>query len=181
MARRANLNLEGVRIGFRNFEGREGRYNVAGNRNFVIFLDNERAAELESQGWNIHWPKPTDSSVNEPIRRNSKKIVEQDNGIANGGPATQRTYIQTYSDHERNPFLKVRVNFNWKGLKIVMIVNGKPEFLDEDNVGVLDTADLENVDVSISPYEYEPGKISASLASMYATVRTDEFMAKYGY
>lgn len=147
MARRANLNLEGVRIGFRNFEGCEGRYNAAGNRNFVIFLDNERAAELESQGWNIHWPKP----------------------------------IESDADHERNPFLKVRVNFNWKGLKIVMIVNGKPEFLDEDNVGVLDTADLENVDVSISPYEYEPGKISASLASMYATVRTDEFMAKYGY
>lgn len=145
--RRANLFLENVKIGFRNFEGREGRYNASGNRNFVIFLDNEKAAELERQGWNIHWPKPTEDN----------------------------------SENEKNPFLKVRVNFNWKGLKIVMIVNGTPQFLNEENVGVLDTADLENVDVSISPYEYEPGKISASLASMYATVRTDEFMAKYGY
>lgn len=145
--RRANLFLENIKIGFRNFEGREGRYNAEGKRNFVIFLDNETAARLEEQGWNIHWPKPTENDT----------------------------------ENEKNPFLKVRVNFNWKGLKIVMIVNGKPEFLDEDTVGVLDTADLENVDVSISPYEYEPGKISASLASMYATVRTDEFMAKYGY
>lgn len=145
--RRANLFLENVRIGFRNFEGREGRYNAEGKRNFVIFLDNETAARLEEQGWNIHWPKPTENET----------------------------------DNEKNPFLKVRVNFNWKGLKIVMIVNGKPEFLDEDTVGVLDTAELENVDVSVSPYEYEPGKISASLASMYATVKTDEFMAKYGY
>ncbi len=145
--RRANLFLENVRIGFRNFEGREGRYNAEGKRNFVIFLDNETAATLEEQGWNIHWPKPTENDT----------------------------------ENEKNPFLKVRVNFNWKGLKIVMIVNGKPEFLDEDTVGVLDTAELENVDVSVSPYEYEPGKISASLASIYATVKTDEFMAKYGY
>lgn len=145
--RRANLFLENVKIGFRNFEGREGRYNAEGKRNFVIFLDNETAARLEEQGWNIHWPKP----------------------------------IENDTENEKNPFLKVRVNFNWKGLKIVMIVNGKPEFLDEDTVGVLDTAELENVDVSVSPYEYEPGKISASLASIYATVETDEFMAKYGY
>ncbi len=145
--RRANLFLENVKIGFRNFEGREGRYNAEGKRNFVIFLDNETAARLEEQGWNIHWPKPTENDT----------------------------------ENEKNPFLKVRVNFNWKGLKIVMIVNGKPEFLDEDTVGVLDTAELENVDVSVSPYEYEPGKISASLASIYATVKTDEFMAKYGY
>ena len=145
--RRANLFLENVKIGFRNFEGREGQYNAEGKRNFVIFLDNETAARLEEQGWNIHWPKPTENDT----------------------------------ENEKNPFLKVRVNFNWKGLKIVMIVNGKPEFLDEDTVGVLDTAELENVDVSISPYEYEPGKISASLASIYATVKTDEFMAKYGY
>lgn len=145
--RKANLFLENVKIGFRNFEGREGRYNAEGKRNFVIFLDNETAARLEEQGWNIHWPKPTENDT----------------------------------ENEKNPFLKVRVNFNWKGLKIVMIVNGKPEFLDEDTVGVLDTAELENVDVSVSPYEYEPGKISASLASIYATVKTDEFMAKYGY
>lgn len=145
--RRANLFLENVKIGFRNFEGREGRYNAEGKRNFVIFLDNETAARLEEQGWNIHWPKPNENDT----------------------------------ENEKNPFLKVRVNFNWKGLKIVMIVNGKPEFLDEDTVGVLDTAELENVDVSVSPYEYEPGKISASLASIYATVKTDEFMAKYGY
>lgn len=145
--RRANLFLENVKIGFRNFEGREGRYNAEGKRNFVIFLDNETAARLEEQGWNIHWPKPTENNT----------------------------------ENEKNPLLKVRVNFNWKGLKIVMIVNGKPEFLDEDTVGVLDTAELENVDVSVSPYEYEPGKISASLASIYATVKTDEFMAKYGY
>ncbi len=145
--RRANLFLENVKIGFRNFEGREGRYNASGNRNFVVFLDNKKAAELESQGWNIHWPKPTEDN----------------------------------SENEKNPFLKVRVNFNWKGLKIVMIVNGTPQFLNEENVGVLDTADLENVDVSINPYEYEPGKISASLSSIYATVKADEFMAKYGY
>jgi len=54
------LNLANAKIGFRNFEGVEGMYNKAGDRNFVVFLDDEKAKELESIGWNIKWPKPND-------------------------------------------------------------------------------------------------------------------------
>lgn len=41
-------------ITFKNFSGRETRYNRAGNRNFAIVLDDETADELLAQGWNIH-------------------------------------------------------------------------------------------------------------------------------
>lgn len=145
--RRSNLNLEGIRIGFRNFEGRAQKYNQEGNRNFAVFIDSTLAEDLEKQGWNVHWPKTPEGDINP----------------------------------DRDPFIKVRVNFNFKGLKAVMIVNNQPRFLDEETIGALDTADLENVDISINPYEYEPGKISASLSAIYATVRTDEFTSKYGY
>ena len=45
--------MENVRIGFKNFEGREGPYNRKGERDFVVFLDSEFAKQLESEGWKI--------------------------------------------------------------------------------------------------------------------------------
>ena len=56
------ISLEGVRIGFRNFEGREGMYNKKGERSFAVFLDHGLAKELSDEGWNVKFPK-----VNENI------------------------------------------------------------------------------------------------------------------
>lgn len=55
-----NLSIENARIGFRNFSGREGQFNPKGKRNFVVFLDEENAKNLESDGWNVRWLKPRD-------------------------------------------------------------------------------------------------------------------------
>lgn len=57
------LNLESVRIGFRNFEGREGPYNKAGERSFAVFLDRETAEQLASEGWNVKFPKEPQGRV----------------------------------------------------------------------------------------------------------------------
>ncbi len=139
--RRANLYLQDVKIGSKNFEGREGDYNVAGKRNFLLYLEPEMAEVLSSQGWNIKWPK----------------------------------------NEDYNPYLKVNVNFNYGALKVILITNGQPKQLTAETAKLLDSADLETVDICINPYEYQPGKISASLVSIYATVKTDEFLEKYGY
>ena len=51
-----NLVLEGVRIGFRNFEGKAGKFNNAGNRNFCVFIDDlDLANKLGEDGWNIRY------------------------------------------------------------------------------------------------------------------------------
>lgn len=55
-----NISIENARIGFRNFAGKEGKFNPAGRRNFCVFLDYETGKLLEKDGWNIRWLKPRD-------------------------------------------------------------------------------------------------------------------------
>jgi len=55
-----NLTLENVTIAFRNFAGKEDTYNREGDRNFAILLDEDRAAQMERDGWNVKRLKPRD-------------------------------------------------------------------------------------------------------------------------
>ena len=54
------LFFENVRIGFRNFSGKEGKYNKEGERNFVVFLDTDVAERMDEEGFNIKYLKPRD-------------------------------------------------------------------------------------------------------------------------
>lgn len=48
------LVAEDARIVFRNFEGNEGRYNRAGDRNFALVIDNPEVCDiLTDEGWNV--------------------------------------------------------------------------------------------------------------------------------
>ena len=57
-----NIVIENARIGFRNFSGKEGKFNPAGRRNFCVFLETDLAKELEEDGWNIRWLQPRDEA-----------------------------------------------------------------------------------------------------------------------
>lgn len=146
------LNLENVRIGFRNFEGREGMYNKAGERSFAVFLPRDLADDLAAQGWNIKYPKVLENQVD----------PEADT---------------------RDPYLSVSVGFEYFPPNIFIISNGQPTKLDEQEVGMLDWAEIENVDLVIRPYEWSVNRnsgIKAYLKSGYFTIVTDAFAAKYG-
>ena len=55
---KSNIDIENARIGFKNFAGKEGKFNAKGNRNFCVFLDHEFAVTLEREGWNVRWLTP---------------------------------------------------------------------------------------------------------------------------
>lgn len=61
-----NIRIEGAVIRFRNFSGKEGKFNPAGRRNFCVLFDpieqKELVEKLISDGWNIRWLTPKDES-----------------------------------------------------------------------------------------------------------------------
>ena len=61
-----NINIENGRIMFRNFSGKEGKYNPAGRRNFCVCIDPSSADALRAEGWNIKTLAPRDEEE-EPI------------------------------------------------------------------------------------------------------------------
>lgn len=147
------LNLENARIGFRNFEGREGQYNRQGERSFAIFLEDHRLAEeLANEGWNVKFPKPRDHKADP-------------------------------DEPERDPYMQVSVGFDNYPPKVYMISNENPTRLSEDEVAMLDWAEIDKTDLVIRPYEWQVNGntgVKAYLKAAYITIVTDQFAAKYG-
>lgn len=54
--------MEGVKIVFRNFAGKEGQYNREGDRNFAVLLDQQIAQDLANDGWNVKSLKPREDA-----------------------------------------------------------------------------------------------------------------------
>jgi hypothetical protein len=57
--------MEGVRIIFRNFSGKEGKYNREGDRNFAVLLDDETANVMAGDNWNVKWLQPRNEDEEE--------------------------------------------------------------------------------------------------------------------
>lgn len=147
--RPSNLTFEDARLIFRNFQGKEGRFNPAGKRNFAVVIPTQKEADaLAEAGWNVKVLRPRDE-------------------------ADDPTY-----------YIQVNVSFEYMPPKVIMITSltGTKTSLDEDSIDILDWSEIENVDLTVRPYEWEVnGKtgIKGYLKSMYVTIEEDALDAKY--
>ena len=87
-------------------------------------------------------------------------------------------------DDNRQPFIQVSVKFDPYPPNINMITASKGTVkLDEGNVGLLDDADIETVDIRIRRYNctLQDGRsgVKAYVKDMYVTIQEDPFAAKY--
>jgi len=85
-------------------------------------------------------------------------------------------------DSDLEPFLSVKVRFDNYPPTIVMVSSRGKTKLDADSVGLLDWADIESVDVIVTPYNYKMhGRegTTAYLKSLYAKIAEDILELKY--
>lgn len=146
MTRNKNIAIENAHIFWKNFTGKEGKFNPEGQRNFCVELDERTADQLREDGWNVKRLEPRDE--NEAPR----------------------------------PYIQVKVSFKNTPPKIALVSSKGISILKEDTVGMLDWADLENVDLIVSPYHWDVNGrvgVTAYLKTIYATIAEDEFESKY--
>lgn len=65
MAQDDTVVMEGVQIIFRNFAGKEGRFNQEGRRNFAVLLDDSVAHKMAEDDWNVKWLQPRNEDEEE--------------------------------------------------------------------------------------------------------------------
>lgn len=87
-------------------------------------------------------------------------------------------------DEDEGPryYIQVQVSFKNKPPRIVMLTGRNRTALDEEAVECLDYAEIQNVDLTIGPYNWDVnGKsgVKAYLRNMYVTVREDRLAEKY--
>lgn len=85
-------------------------------------------------------------------------------------------------DEEAVPYLQVAVSFGAYPPNITIVTSKGKTRLEEEDVKMLDWAEIENVDVTIRPYTWEVnGKsgVKAYLKSLWVTLVEDQFESKY--
>lgn len=82
------VTLEGVRITYRNFQGRADTFNQAGRRNFVVLLDDDTAGVMKKEGWNVKVLAPRDEA-------DTPQAILKVNVKYDGKGAPPRVYLVT--------------------------------------------------------------------------------------
>lgn len=91
-------------------------------------------------------------------------------------------WLNSYPDEPAQPIIQVKVNFGNYPPNIVLVSDGNMTRLTEENVNILDFAELEQVDLILRGYEWNVSGnsgIKAYLKTGYFVLFVDELAKKY--
>lgn len=148
-----NIIIEDAHIIFRNFAGREDKYNRAGDRNFCVFIDDpDTVQKLVDDGWNIRVMQPREDG-DQP-----------------------RHYIQVAVSFKNFPPKVVMITRK----KQTKLDEESIESLDFAEIRNVDLTIRPYNWVIQEGTKNEKSGIKAYLKTMYITIEEDEFAEKYG-
>jgi hypothetical protein len=149
-----NITFEDAEILFRNFTGREEKFNAEGDRNFALLLPPDIGEAMLEDGWNVKHLKPREE-----------------------GDVPQ-AYLQValkYWKRDGQPVMRPP--------RVVMITSRGRTPLEEDMVSILDAVEIRKIDMTIRPsfWKTSTGEgVKAYLQTMYVTINEDPLDVKYG-
>lgn len=151
-----NVVLEDVRLVFKNFEGREEKYNVKGNRNFSVVLDDEQADRMKKDGWNVKSKAPREDG--------DAWFHYLPVAVSFKGRPPRLVLIAKVLDRNTGERVAARVQ------------------LGEEECDTFDYADAKTIDVILRPYSWSVNGNSgtkAYLHAIYMTLNQDALELKY--
>lgn len=147
-----NLKIENAHILFRNFSGRESKYNRPGQRNFCVYIeDPDYAQKLIDDGWNVRVRDPREEGE-EP-----------------------RYYIQVAVSFENIPPTVYMITKRAK----VKLDEESIETLDFAEIRTVDLIIRPYNWVIQEGTKNEKSGVKAYLRTMYVVIEEDEFAEKY--
>jgi hypothetical protein len=115
--------------------------------------------------------------------RNFSVILDEDTAQLMLKDGWNVKYLASREEGEEDtPYIQVAVNFNNRPPRVVMITSTARTHLGEDQISVLDWADIRTCDLIARAYEWTVnGKsgIKAYLQSMFVTIEEDALEKKY--
>lgn len=162
-----SLVIEDATMIFKNFTGREGKFNREGDRSFSVLLPPDVAKRLEAQDWNIKY----------------LQVREE------GDVPQAHVHVAVAFDKGRPPKITM-VTFN--GCKHETEEECRKWHrktpIEEDMCSILDMIDIKTVDLILNPYTWtipgvrgEPPRsgVKAYLKTMYVVLHEDYLDLKY--
>lgn len=151
------VTIEGARLIFRNFAGKEGQYNREGDRNFGVILPPDLAETMANDGWNVKFLRPREEDEDE----------------------TETPWLAVSVNFEKGKPPKILMITETRGK--TQLDEKTVEQLDWVDIS-LDDDGNPKVDLIVRPYAWDvSGRqgIKAYLQTLYITIEEDYLEQKY--
>lgn len=133
------ITLTNVKIGYKNFAGRASLFNIEGNRNFVVYLNDKQASMLRDLGCSV-----------KTIKENKEKNIPTSHIVIVRVIYSDQVYI---SDLVPKVYIKLR--------------GGQEKLLTEKDMTIMDAFDVCKANLKLNVYRAKTA--NAEISRLYLT------------